>query len=150
MTAVTVVIDGIPIAKGRPRMTRRGITYTPKRTRQFEQIARLAAQAEMAGRPPLLGPVIVTVHAGMPIPRSWSQRRRLAAIVGDIRPTCRPDLDNLLKGALDALNGVVVADDAQIVAVTARKAYSPDPSMIVTVAPVDTARPVPQPAPLEQ
>jgi hypothetical protein len=30
--AVTIIIGGIPTAKGRPRVTRRGITYTPAKT----------------------------------------------------------------------------------------------------------------------
>jgi hypothetical protein len=48
---VTVIINGEPVAKGRPRATRRGFVYTPAHTRKFEAHGRLAAQLAMDGRP---------------------------------------------------------------------------------------------------
>jgi len=44
-----------------------------------------------------------------------SNKRRLAALAGEIAPTARPDLDNYIKAALDAINTIVVTDDAQVV-----------------------------------
>src|SRR5947209_15475626 len=55
--AVTIVIGGEPVAKGRPRATRRGILYTPAHTRKYEAHGRLAAQLAMGERPPIEGPV---------------------------------------------------------------------------------------------
>jgi hypothetical protein len=49
-----------------------------------------------------------------------------AALRGDVRPTSRPNLDNFVKSALDAINTIVVADDCQIVELTARKRFSAD------------------------
>jgi hypothetical protein len=37
--AVTIVIGGEPVAKGRPRMTRKGFAYTPAATRKYEAVA---------------------------------------------------------------------------------------------------------------
>ena len=33
---VTIVIAGQPVAKGRPRVTRKGFAYTPAATRKYE------------------------------------------------------------------------------------------------------------------
>ena len=59
LSPVTVIINGEPVAKGRPRMTRRGIAYTPAATRKFEAHGRLGAQMAMDGRPPIEAPVRV-------------------------------------------------------------------------------------------
>ena len=39
----------------------------------------------------------------------------------------RPDLDNLIKSVLDALNGVAYKDDCQIVTMLSRKNYAEAP-----------------------
>jgi len=89
MTAepVTVIIAGPAVAKGRPRMTRRGFVYTPAATRKYEAHGRLAAQSAMNGRPPIAVPVRLVALIELPVPASWSGRKRVAAITGDIRPT---------------------------------------------------------------
>jgi Holliday junction resolvase RusA-like endonuclease len=132
----TIIIDGPAVAKGRPRMTRRGIAYTPAATRKYEAYSRLAAMVAMKGRPPFCMPVKLTAVVELLIPISWSGKRRAAAITGDIRPAGRPDLDNFLKAALDAITGIVVADDALVVEIDARKRYSVAPKMVLTVTPL--------------
>jgi len=82
--------------------------------------------------PPIGGPVEVVVEAFMMVPASWSLKKRLSAIAGQIKPVTKPDLDNIVK-ALDGMNGIVVVDDAQIVKLTATKHYSDIPQLIVTV-----------------
>ena len=90
---MTVVIAGEPVAIARPRVTRRGITYTPAHTRKYEAHARLAAQLAMGDRPPIEVPVRLELVVELPIPDSWSGRRRALAITGDLLPTSRPDVD---------------------------------------------------------
>ena len=118
---VTVVIAGEPVAKARPRLTRRGIAYTPAHTRKYEAHGRLAAQLAMGDRPPIEAPVRLELVADLPIPACWSGRKRALAITGDVLPTCRPDVDNYVKAAIDSLNEIVVRDDSQIVEISARK-----------------------------
>jgi len=112
---VTVIINGEPVAKGRPRMTRRGFVYTPAATRKFEAHGRLSAQLAMDGRPPIEAPVRIELLIELPMPASWSKRKTADAITGHIRPTSRPDVDK--KAFLDAISTIVVADDAQVVEV---------------------------------
>jgi Holliday junction resolvase RusA-like endonuclease len=136
---VTVVIAGEPVAKARPRVTRRGIAYTPAHTRKYEAHGRLAAQLAMGDRPPIEAPVRLELVAELPIPVSWSGRKRSLAVSGDVLPTCRPDVDNYVKAAIDSLNEIVVRDDSQIVEITARKRFSIAPKLVMTVFPLGAA-----------
>jgi Holliday junction resolvase RusA-like endonuclease len=136
---VTVVIAGEPVAKARPRVTRRGIAYTPAHTRKYEAHGRLAAQLAMGDRPPIEAPVRLELVAELPIPVSWSGRKRSLAVSGDVLPTCRPDVDNYVKAAIDSLNEIVVRDDSQIVEITARKRFSIAPELVMTVFPLGAA-----------
>ena len=92
----------------------------------------------MADQPPLQAAVRLELLV-VPAPASWSKRRRAAAITGDIPRTSRPDLDNFIKSALDAINTIVIADDAQIVEVRARKRYGEQPKLVATVHPLNAA-----------
>ncbi len=97
---ISFTIPGNPVPKGRPRVGR-GWVHTPARTRQAEE--RIRAYARKAGvRRPLQGQVQLDV----------AFYREDAS---------RTDADNLLKLLLDACNGIVWRDDAQIVALSVRK-----------------------------
>lgn len=130
---ITVHVVGDPVGKGRPRFTRSGRVYTPKQTSAFEDLIAWHARAAMAGRTILGGPVKLMVRSGMPIPESWSGKKRAAAKLGLIWPTSRPDIDNLLKIGADSLNGVVYRDDAQVVIVETAKVYADQPFMNIEV-----------------
>ena len=54
-------------------------------------------------------------------------------VAGDIRPTKKPDFDNVTKAVCDALNGVAYDDDSQIVDAMARKFYSEQPRIEVII-----------------
>lgn len=93
-------------------------------------------------RPPLDGPVAVTMIAHFQIRSSWSKKKQLAARTGAVRPTGKPDLDNVLKTYGDALNGIVWLDDSQIVSVTLSKVYSDTPHVLLQVEPWQAVRPI--------
>ena len=132
MRIVQFTVTGRPLAKGRVRFTKTGHAFTPERTVGFEGKLALAAQQAMDGRPPVEGPVAVTLEVLLPIAVSWSKKKREEAMVGRLRPTGRPDLDNFAK-MLDALNMVVWNDDAQIVELVVFKRYSEAPQLAITV-----------------
>lgn len=130
---IVVELAGEPKGKGRPRFVRRtGHAFTPAPTRNYEAALRYAAQAAMAGKAPLEGPLRVELHAEFGIPQSWSKKKKAEAAGGFVKPTGRPDLDNLVK-MLDAFNAVVWRDDSQVVSGTIRKSYSDRPRLIVRV-----------------
>lgn len=140
MTVIQFTIPGQPIAKGRPKFTVQGgfaRVYTPKATADYEaKIAGIAMQA-MAGRPPSARPIEVLLELRMEIPVSWSKAKRLAASVGTVRATKKPDADNVLKGVKDACNGIVWVDDSQVVVITVRKLYHAEPCVVIAVREVE-------------
>jgi Holliday junction resolvase RusA-like endonuclease len=132
MRIVEFIVAGRPLAKGRVRFTGAGHAYTPERTVAYESQVALAAQAAMRGRPPDTGPVAVWLHVYLPIAPSWPLKKQMAAELGHLRPTGRPDLDNFAK-TLDALNHIVWADDSQIVELHVFKRYDQSPRLAVIV-----------------
>jgi Holliday junction resolvase RusA-like endonuclease len=136
---VTVMVDGLAVAKGRARFTLKGFAYTPANTRKWESHARLCASLAMEGRAPVSGAVRLVVQVELPIPASWSQKKRAAALLGEVRPVSRPDLDNYIKSALDAVNTIVIADDSQVVEIRACKRFSSHPKLIATISPIRAA-----------
>lgn len=137
---ITFTIPGQPVAKGRPRFARRGAfvtTYTPEKTRSYENLVKMAAATAMEGRQPSAAPLALEVWLQLQIPVSWSLKRRAAAAAGIIRPTKKPDADNVLKGIKDGCNGIVWRDDAQVVMITIAKRYSEAPMAAVTIRELD-------------
>lgn len=135
--AISFVLPTRPIPKERHRTdTRDGHTYTPRRTVKFAKtVAEFGAHA-MRGYGPFTGPVNATITFYFPVPKSWPELRRLAALSGRILPTVRPDLDNTIKSVLDALNGVVYVDDAQITDKNTSKRYADVASIEISFAPM--------------
>jgi Holliday junction resolvase RusA-like endonuclease len=132
---IEFTVDGPPIGKGRPKAVRFGNQvrmYTPKKTSEYETDIAFKAAQVMADLEAVETPVSVGVLAYYPIPASWSKKRQQAAIDGTEIPG-KPDLDNVLKAVLDALNGVVYVDDKQVVRLTGGKAYSTYPRLVVWV-----------------
>jgi Holliday junction resolvase RusA-like endonuclease len=129
---VIIEFAGMPRAKARPRFNHAGHAYTPERTARYERDLGWLARQAMIGRQPLEGPLEVTVIATLAIPRSWNAVRRKAALVGEVRPTGKPDVDNLLK-SIDGFNGIIWNDDSQVVEATIIKTYGEKPSFFVKV-----------------
>lgn len=133
---ITIIVPGDPVAKGRGRAvrTKAGIrVVTPTKTRAWETYAGLCAKYAMGGLEPLSGPLWCSIRAHVGIPDSWPDWKRDAALEGEILPTGKPDLDNLIKAVLDACNGIVWRDDAQITTGNASKEYSSDPRVHIEV-----------------
>ena len=116
---ITFEIPGDPVAKGRPRMVKRGKwhkPFTPKATLDFENRVRFAAVN--AGVVLLKGPVELTAQFLFACPKSRYRKR-------EHRPrehrTQKPDLDNLMKSLMDGLNGIAYVDDSQVVRMVPEK-----------------------------
>lgn len=148
--AITIRLLGEPVAKGRPRIgqikskhTGRpvSILFSPKATTTYEANIRHAATQLLGGRPPLDEPVAVAITVVLSIPASWSGKQQQLAAAGARLPG-GSDLDNYIKAATDALNGIAYRDDRLICELHARKVYSRQPGIVITVAP---ARPQPAP-----
>lgn len=116
-------VPGKPVAKGRPRFTRSGNTFTPEKTRAYEAAVAWECRKAMEGKLPSVHPQRVSVEVMVKPPKSWSKTKTKNALGGLIAPG-RPDIDNYLKAVLDGCNGVAFLDDSQVVAVYATKRYA--------------------------
>jgi Holliday junction resolvase RusA-like endonuclease len=130
---IIVELAGEPRGKGRPRFSRKsGHAYTPAPTRSYEAELKHMAVIAMGGRAPIEGAVRVVVRAFFPVPASWSKKKQAQAINQEIRPTKKPDWENIAK-MLDAFNQVVWRDDAQVVSGEITKRYALRPCLRVEV-----------------
>lgn len=110
--------DPIPLA--RPRFTH-GRAYLPKRSRDYRELLQAAAKETMQnlGIAPLTGELSCEFE-----------------FYRKFKTACRNfgDLDNHIKASLDALQGIIFADDAQVVKVIASKHTDKlNPRCIITI-----------------
>jgi len=124
---VIFTVEGNPVAKGRPRFAKRGKfvqTYTPQKTKDYEDLVKESAAQAMGSNELLDTPLKVFIHIRIPIPKSASKKVRQDCLDQLIRPTKKPDWDNVAKAITDACNGVIYVDDCQIVDAHVTKRYS--------------------------
>lgn len=130
-------VPGQPVAKGRPIAGRgfggRVTLRTPGKTVAYEGLVAHACHAAMKGMAPFCGPLVLHLQINVQIPASWSKKRQKAAFDGDVKPTKKPDLDNIVKSLCDGMNGIAYVDDAQIVEMSVRKVYSETPGAHIVV-----------------
>lgn len=121
------ILPIIPKAQMRARhSTSNGFVQTHKHPQQKIEENNLCALL-LPHRPtqPLEGPLELNVVAYLPVPMSWSGKRISQAERGLIRPTCKPDLDNLVKHLKDCLTTACFwHDDKQVVSLIANKLYN--------------------------
>ena len=126
---LTFTVHELPCGKDRPRFSMSGgypHVYTSAKTRRFETIFSDVAHGAMmrAGHVPTYDAIRLRLIAYFPVPHSYSKKKRGECIAGLIKPTVKPDIDNVVKAALDAMNGVVYADDKQVFEVIVLKRYT--------------------------
>jgi Holliday junction resolvase RusA-like endonuclease len=128
---VIFTVKGDPVGKQRPRFSR-GRTYTPKKTVDYETIIASKASQAMGSSEPLQTPVAIFIWISHAIPASYSKKRKEACLNGLDWPK-KPDLDNVAKAYLDAMNGIVYKDDVQVVKLRVSKRYDTDSRVDVLV-----------------
>lgn len=133
---------GEPSGKGRPRFAREGPyvkTYTPDQTISYENLIQLEYRRQCRNYKFEAGtPLDVRILAYYDIPKSKSKKMQKKMEEYIVRPTKKPDADNIIKVVLDALNNVAYHDDTQIVDLQIRRFYSRDPKILVTIQDVTT------------
>ena len=133
---VTYIVYGEPVGKGRPRFARRGAfvsTYSPQKTKTYEDEIRMMAKAAMGSNELLDTPVTVAIYIRVGIPASFSKQKRKDALSGVLKPMKKPDLDNVAKCFLDSMNEIVYLDDKQVVNLHVTKVYAETPAVEVMV-----------------
>lgn len=130
------VVPGEPTGKGRPRVVHAGnrsMAFTPEKTVLYENLVKLEYQRQSCGE--VFGGqcVRIEVKAYYAVSKSDSKRTRAAKLAGKIRPTKKPDIDNVFKIVADALNGIAYDDDSQIVAASIEKHFDVSPRVEISI-----------------
>lgn len=134
-------VHGIPVTQGSARAflppgTKLPIVTHDNRAelRSWRDAVASEALRVRGGNGLLDGPVAVTLRFYLPIPRSRPRRLRTHSQARKWTwPWRRPDLDKLQRAAMDALIGVLLKDDGQVVRFEARKAYDEIPGLDVVI-----------------
>ncbi len=134
---VSFTILGEPQGKGRPRFTKVGSyvkTYTPDKTAAYENLVKLEYERQCRGvRFGDKDFLEMRIYAFYGIPKSTSKKKRGQMLEGIIRPSKKPDMDNVIKVIADSLNNVAYRDDTQIVDSYIRKLYSESPRVEIEI-----------------
>ena len=130
MTQLKIDYRGLIVPK--PRMTRRDKWLKPPRPcvsryRAFKS-AFMAQAMEQGYRHNIMDIYKMDVLAFLPMPKSWTQKKKKAQHAKPHRQ--RPDADNILKGVGDTL----ATDDSGIYDVRCVKFWSTDARLLVTIA----------------
>lgn len=138
---VKFTVLGEPQGKGRPKFARHGnfvTTRTPDKTVLYENLIKTEYRRQCGDTMfPEKEPISITVYAFFEIPKSVSKKKAAAMLSGEIRPTKKPDYDNIGKVVSDSLNKVAYHDDAQVVDGLVRKFYSETPGILVVLQSVE-------------
>ena len=145
---INFVIEGPPVGKARPRVTRT-VTYTQKKTSQYEDLVRYTAINSFDGVLDKNDPIAITIIAYFEIPKSLSKKRKALCLANQELPTKKPDADNVGKIIMDGMNPKmkrdkrlhkmvevmrgVYHDDKQVTTLLVKKRYAERPRVEVRI-----------------
>lgn len=136
---ITFEVPGQPQGKERHRTTKDGHTYTPEKTVKYQGLIAakywkvLAAKMQTLNKAAKIADIEIEILAQYAVPKSDSKATKVKKLAGEILPRVKPDLDNVAKAVLDALNNFAYYDDSQVVKLIVTKKYSDNPGLLVKV-----------------
>lgn len=138
---IRFTVLGEPQGKGRPRFANvrgRVITRTPDATVLYENLIATEYRRQVGSTKFSDNEILdLRIIAYFTIPASASKKKKKQMEDGDIRPSKKPDMDNIVKVVADSLNQIAYRDDAQVVDCQIRKFYSRHPRIEVTILSAD-------------
>jgi len=134
---VKFTVPGEPVGKQRPRVntfTRKA--YTPEKTASYESWVRMCyLQDYRDTKFPDDAQLYICINAFFGVPKSVTKRKKEDMLTGNVRPTKKPDYDNIGKSICDALNNIAYKDDSAIVSAYIMKRYTDlNPRVDVTIS----------------
>lgn len=138
--SIDLAIPLEPTPKGRPRFNvhyNYVSAHTPPKTKRFEQDLALYFIQSNAPKFDKGVPLKVSIVFGMAIPSSTSKKKRNEMLQGLLNHVVKPDLDNLVKAVLDALNDLAWHDDAQIIELHVSKKYVESPNIHINITEIE-------------
>jgi len=130
------IIPGTPMPKARHRVgivNGRLVKYAPSEMKLHERDVRWLALQSLGTKKKCEGPIRLVLEFYLSCPKSWSNVKKNKAYALEIMPSGKPDIDNFAKTIMDACNGILWRDDAQIVELVAQKRYAEHASTCVSV-----------------
>lgn len=106
-----------PFGKQRPRFGKKGIVYTPSKTRNFEnQVKMFSVKYAPKNAENYKGPVILKCIFEFKRPKSASKKM--------LYKTTKPDTDNVMKAVKDSLEKVFYYNDSQVFSEISTKIFT--------------------------
>lgn len=134
MKSYTFEVTGEIVGKARPRMnTYTGKAYTPTKTKNYEYLVKQSFLLKYQNAEVLEGRASVSILALFQVPKSTSKKNSEKMLNKQISPTKKPDIDNIAKIVLDALNKLAYKDDTQVVDLNIAKAYADRERLIIKI-----------------
>jgi len=133
MSSVSFSVAGQPVPQPRPRVSTAGgfaRAYVPKDHPVHAYRQSLAAAARGAGLTATGEPLNVVIDAVFERPKSHTNK---SGVKSDAPKLPRPDVDNLAKAVLDALQDVM-GDDSLVGRLVVEKSYGPEARTTVRVS----------------
>ena len=131
--SITFTVAGEPVPQPRPRVSTRGgfaRAYVPKQHPVHAYRQSLAAAARDAGLSESGEPLNVVIDAVFERPKS---HMRKSGVKADAPRLPRPDVDNLAKAVLDALQDVI-GDDTNVARLVVEKSYGTEARTTVRIS----------------
>ena len=130
------IVYGNPAAQKRHRHFNRGKftqTYDPSKTDKQDFVSQIIQQRP---KTPFVYPLIVSINFYFNRPKSHYGSGKNADKLKQSAPffhTSKPDIDNLIKFVLDAMNGIFFKDDYLITKIKSEKNYSDTPRTTIKI-----------------
>ena len=127
-------VEGKIIGKERPRVNMNtGYVYTPNKTKDYEFWIQQCFKIKYPRFTQIEGRVCVEIIAYLAIPKNTSKKKTELMLTNEISPTKKPDVDNIAKSILDAMNGFVFKDDNQVSKISVEKRFAENEKVFVRV-----------------
>lgn len=140
MGLIKFTVFGEPVAQGRPRFARRGnfvTTYDPDKSREYKDTVYSVAMGYLPEKP-LEGPLEITIDAFFTLPKSAKKADKALAESETLYHIKRGDVDNIAKGVMDSINGLIYKDDSHISRLIITKKYTMNlPRIEVSICSLD-------------
>lgn len=127
-------VSGKIVGKQRPRVNMyTGNVYTPNKTKDYEEWIKQCFFLKYPKVEILEGRVNIEITAYLGIPKNTSKIKMQQMLKNEISPLKKPDIDNIGKVVLDALNKYVLKDDIQVSKMTIEKKYADEEKLYIKI-----------------
>ena len=127
-------VEGNIVGKQRPRVNMyTGNVYTPNKTKDYEEWIKQSFFLKYPKFEILENRVSIEIIAYLKIPKNTSKVKTNEMLENKISPLKKPDIDNIGKIVLDALNKYVIKDDIQVSKINIEKKYSEEEKLYIKI-----------------